>query len=255
MAKIDPTESRPLDGKIALITGGTSKIGESIVRRLVSLGADVNFTYCSDESRAEQLTHELKVSAFSVNLLDQTCTFPDLAVDILVNNAAINNSGWTILDTRENDVRHAMEVNFVGPLRLIRTYAPHMVESGWGRVINVNSLWGTSVSRRRLGYSASKHALSALTKTAALELAEFGTTVNEVLPGPVRTAMLTSMGSIRVHEGDFPDEESYLLNVASGMPIGRLISPESIAAAVASLIRSDDINGASLTVDGGLHLT
>jgi NAD(P)-dependent dehydrogenase (short-subunit alcohol dehydrogenase family) len=179
---------------------------------------------------------------------------PQLDIDALINNAGINLSGHDYRATSEEELRQTVEVNLLAPFRLCQHFCPGMTSRGFGRVININSLWGLSAPANRLSYSISKFALRAMTATLAQELAPFGVTVNDVCPGPIDTSMLRSMGEAAVAEGRFLSVEEYLSSVSNEVPIGRLIGPNDVADTVVHLLGpgANACTGQAIRVDGGL---
>jgi 3-oxoacyl-[acyl-carrier protein] reductase len=161
-------------------------------------------------------------------------------VDILVNNAAIRKNG-KFLEMTEDDWRYAMAVNFNAAYWLARLCLPGMVASGWGRIINFAGMNAIHGYNGRAHVSASKHAAWGLTKALAKEFGPKGITVNIVSPGPI-------MG-----EAQDAEQAAHIAPMAARVPVGRLGTPDEVAAAVA-LLASDAgafINGQMIQVNGG----
>ena len=237
----------------ALVTAGTSAIGSAIVRALAAAGDSVTFTYRSKPDAADRLAAECGATACHLDL-ERDWTPPALDIDVLVNNAGISLSGHAIWDTPDEDLQRSLTVNYLAPVRLIRHYSAGMRERGFGRIVNINSLYGLTAPARTLGYTASKHALRAATRSLAQELAPYGITVNDVCPGPVDSEMVRSRGDVAVAAGRVASIAAYLDEFAARVPLGRLIAAEEIAQAVAFLTGegSAALTGLAVRVDGGM---
>jgi NAD(P)-dependent dehydrogenase (short-subunit alcohol dehydrogenase family) len=171
--------------------------------------------------------------------------------DILVNNAGIAESATLVNTTDELWHRH-LAINLSGTFYCTRAALPAMLKRGWGRVINVASIAGKSGAPYIAAYSASKHGVLGLTRSAALELATTGVTVNAICPGYVDTDMVTrGVDQITAKTGRTAEEALDSLKKMS--PQNRLVTAEEVAA-IALLLASDagrGINGQGINVDGG----
>jgi NADP-dependent 3-hydroxy acid dehydrogenase YdfG len=186
-----------LKGKVAVVTGSSSGIGEAASRELASRGAAVVLA----ARAAQRLTAlEVEISASGGQALAAQTDISDRdsveamvrktvgafgALDILVNNAGLGLSG-RVAELRREDLRHVFEVNTLGPLNCIQASLPHM-RSG-GRIINVSSVVGRRSVPKVGGYCATKFALNALSDALRVEVADRGITVTSVYPGTTRTA-------------------------------------------------------------------
>lgn len=168
----------------------------------------------------------------------------DQPVDILVNDAGVNNLAG-LVEADDDALRDALEVNLMAPLRLARALAPAMAERGWGRVVNITSVWTVVAKERRVPYIVSKTALNGLTRAMAVEFGPRGVLVNAVAPGFVLTEMTTQNNT-----------PSQLQVIANGVPLRRLAHPEEIAELVAFLAssRNSFMTGQVLVCDGGYSL-
>lgn len=213
----------------ALVTGSSRGIGAAITRKMRSAGIDV-FT----PSR-EQLDLSSNES------IDHYLSLIDRPIDILVNNAGINliASGTDVTD---QNIQDTIQINLVAPIRLIKGIVTHMIQNGYGRIVNISSLWSVVSKPGRLSYSASKAGLNGVTRTLALELASHNILVNSVAPGYTNTA-LTKINNTK----DQIDEIKKLI------PLGRLAEPEEIAEVVYFLCSEANtyITGQIIIVDGG----
>lgn len=239
--------------RAVFVCGGTGAIGEALVREFAQRGDHVHFSYNSSLQQAEALAAELNVTPLRLDLANPFDP-PDLQPDILVNNAGVNLSGHPLSATSDDEVLATHRVNVLGPLRLCQAYVPGMASRRFGRIININSLWGLAAPANRLSYAMSKHALRALTLSLADELAGDGITVNDICPGPVDSAMLRSMGAEAVASGRFDSVADYIYDVEREMPTGSLVTPEQVAAVAAFLAtpEASNCNGLAIKVDGGL---
>ncbi|TCO54352.1 SDR family NAD(P)-dependent oxidoreductase [Actinocrispum wychmicini] len=242
-----------LDGKVALVTGATSGIGTAIASRLAEEGAQVLLTGRS-ATHGTQLARRLPGSRFhAADLLREdaadelvaSCVAAYGRIDVLVNNAAVDHTG-DLVSTPTTEVRETFEVNTFATLRLMQAAGRRMMGTG-GSIVNITSRLA-SVGVPTMGvYSASKGAVLALTRAAAVELAPYHIRVNAVAPGMTRTPLYQAWLD------RLPDPAAAERDVLARIPLGRLASPEDIAAAV-SYLASDDaayITGASLPLDGG----
>jgi len=234
--------------RIALVTGGSRGIGRAVVERLAADGARVVFTYRTDRAAAEALAARLDgVTAVRADQSDLACLdamFAPLAdgLDILVNNAATNQSGM-IADLTGDDFDRVMTINAKVPL-LAMARAAALMRDG-GRIVNISTL-NTAVPGPGIAlYCASKAALEQFTAVAARELGPRGITVNTVSPGATDTDLLRASN---------PPEA--LTRSTAMTALGRLGRPEDIAAVVAFLVSPDAawITGQNIRATGGLLL-
>ncbi len=194
-----------LDGKVALVTGGSRGLGYVIAEALSSAGATVALSSRTQEP-AERSANSIAVSTgrevvgIAADVTDsrhvESMIERVLAsfgrVNILVNNAGINVRG-PIEDLREDDWDAVIDTNLKGPWLCCRAIAPVMKRQKWGRVINVSSMLGEISLPGRTPYASSKGGLTLLTKTLALEWAKDGINVNALCPGPFATEINTPL--------------------------------------------------------------
>jgi len=237
--------------KNALVTGGTGSIGEAIVRQLVEAGYETTFQYATNEDEASRISRSTGAHPMRLDLRSSALPCP-MIFDILINSAAISEAKNLVHDTTESELREHMEINLVGAFRLIRACLPHMVEQRWGRIVNIGSIYSLRGSTRNVSYNVSKHALSGLTKSVALDYAEHGITCNEVCPSAVDSRMMWRIANDKQNEGG-PSQVEFLHAVEQANPTGRMARPNEVAATVVYLLSDAAAftNGTSIPVDGG----
>ena len=238
-------------GKTAIVTGATSGIGVAIVNRLADEGARVVLV-ARGATAGEKLASAVD-GIFVAGAVEDPSTAERAvaaaltlgSLDVLVNNAGIDHSG-NLLDAEPGELRHVIEVNFTGACMFLQAAARTMRQAG-GSIVNVTSRLASVGVPMTAVYAASKGALLALTRTAAVELAPLGIRVNAVAPGLTATPLYDAWLARQ------PDPEAALREVLRGIPQGRLGTPADVAAAVAFLAADESahITGASLPVDGG----
>jgi len=216
-------------GRTALVTGGSRGIGRAVVKAFEARGARV-----IAPSRSElDLLRPGQIEAYLGALRTP--------IDILVNNAGINPLG-TALDASDEDIEQAMQVNLLAPMSLARGVAAGMVERGWGRIVNVSSIWGTVSKPGRFAYTVAKTGMNGLTRALAVELGPRGVLVNSVSPGFVGTELTYQNNSSEA-----------LAEVAAELPLRRLADPSEIAELIAFLASAANtfVTGQVILADGG----
>lgn len=186
-----------LEGKVAVVTGASSGIGEATARELAARGASVVLA-ARDTEKLDQLAREILSSGGralvvktdvadreSVEALVARTVAEFGALDVLVNNAGLGLSG-RVAEVRAENLRYVFEVNVIGPLNCVQAALPHMIRGG--RIINVSSVVGKRAIPKVGGYCASKFALNALSDSLRVEISDRGVTVTSVYPGTTRTA-------------------------------------------------------------------
>ncbi|MCX6072075.1 MAG: SDR family oxidoreductase [Chloroflexi bacterium] len=251
-----------LDGKVALITGAATGIGAEIARRFVADGARVCITGrrqgVLDKLAGSLPAGAAAVCAGDVTKLEDATRMVETALglagklDVLVNNAAIDPGGKTVVDIDPEIWHHVLETNLTGPMHLMKVAIPHMIAGGGGSIINIASLGGLRCLPGMPAYCASKAGLIALTQQVALDFGPAKIRCNAVCPGGTRTEMLEKSLS-PLAEVLKTDVDGVFRVVSSMVPLRRTANPSEIAG-ICSYLASDDstfMTGAVLVVDGG----
>ena len=244
-----------LEGKTALITGGNRGLGLAIAAALYDAGASLVITARDEvqlaKAKADLLARgsgcvhtvsaELTDDASVTQLFDSVHALVD-GIDILINNAGVNRRG-PAENLTEEDWHYVLQTDLTVPFLVARTFARPMLHRGWGRILNVGSIFGQVAFGHRVPYGAAKAGVIHMSKVMAVEWAARGVTVNALCPGPFATEM---------NKVVMDDPEQYKRFV-SNIPLGRWGNLEEIGAP-ALLLCSDAgsfITGTTLTVDGG----
>jgi NAD(P)-dependent dehydrogenase (short-subunit alcohol dehydrogenase family) len=251
----------PIAGRVALVTGGGRGIGRAIALALARAGADVAVAARSVpeiEAVAAEIQGLGRRSLFlPLDVLDRAALAAAPAevtralgpVEILVNDAGVHASA-PIHGTADATWDGALAVNVTAPFLLLRAVLPGMYGRRFGRVVNVASVAGRVGLRYGAAYAASKHALVGLTRSAALEGASKGVTVNALCPGWVETRMMDEAADAIV-EATGRSREEALAAMLSGCPRGKASTPEEVAEVALLLATSPAITGQCFLVDGG----
>ena len=244
-----------LRGKTALVTGGNRGLGLAIAAALYDAGATVVLTARDAVQLAaakaillergpgdvHTISADLSDDASVTNLYNAVHAHVD-AIDILVNNAGVNRRG-PAENLTEEDWHYVLQTDLTVPFLVARTFARPMLLRGWGRILNIGSIFGQVAFGHRVPYGAAKAGVIHMSKVMAVEWAGRGVTVNSLCPGPFATEM---------NKVVMADPEQYQRFV-NNIPIGRWGDLEEIGAP-ALLLCSDAgsfMTGTTLTVDGG----
>jgi 2-hydroxycyclohexanecarboxyl-CoA dehydrogenase len=244
------------------VTGGASGIGLAISRRLARDGASVAVLDL-DAGAAEQAAAELRAEGaraigVGVDVSDRAAVEKALdavrdeagPITIMVTSAGISLAA-PFLDITIEDWERVLAVNLTGTFHCLQLAVPDMIAAGWGRIVTISSSSAQSGSRNQAHYSASKGGVIVLTKTLAVELGQYGITVNTIPPRAVVTPMFNAAPFMQ--QGD---PSAVLEQMAARSPVGRLGVPDDIAAAAAFLCSEDAgyITGQVIGVNGGSYI-
>ena len=255
-----------LKGKTALVTGSTSGIGLGIAEGLARAGANVVLNGFGDQAEIERLRarlageHGVSVAydgadmsrADAIELMMKTACAAHGAVDIVVNNAGIQHVApvdefpvdkWNLI----------LAINLSAAFHTTRLALPGMKKKGWGRVINIASAHALVASPYKSAYVAAKHGIAGLTKTAALEVAEQGVTVNAICPGYVWTPLVEKQIPDTAKARGITEAQVKRDVLLAAQPTKKFVTVEEVAA-LATFLASDaaaSITGTVLPIDGG----
>ena len=241
-----------LEGKIALITGGSQGLGKAIAVKLAENGADIAIAYVGPAEPAEETCREIealgrRVKAYVCDVRDEQAVEAtveavkaDLGkVDILVNNAGVTRDGL-MLTMKDEDYDTVLDINLKGAFHMTRACYRDFMRKKYGKIINISSIAGLVGNVGQVNYAASKAGLIGMSKSIAKELGSRGVCCNCIAPGFIATDMTK----------DIKEDNPLLQQV----PMKKMGSPEDVANVALFLAspESDYITGETIRVDGGL---
>ena len=236
-----------LDGKVALVTGGSRGIGRAIALELGRAGADVVLSYRTGREEAEQVAAEIGGRAVEADVSDAASARALVEeageLDVLVNNAGVTRDG-VLARMSDDDWREVIDTNLSSVFYTCRAAARSMMKRRAGAIVNVSSIVGIHGNFGQTNYAASKAGIIGFTKSLARELGSRNVRANVVAPGYVRSRLTEVL----------PEEATKTMLDAT--PLGRLGDPEDVAGAVRFLCADEArfVTGAVLLVDGGLGM-
>ncbi|MBU0703677.1 MAG: SDR family oxidoreductase [Chloroflexi bacterium] len=256
-----------LKGKVALVTGAGQGIGKASALALAEEGCNVAICDINKETM-EQAAKEIGAKGVQVlavyadvTKLEETGNFVAKAaekfgrIDILVNNAGTGRLS-DLMELPEEEFRYNMDLMFFGLIRCSKAVVPHMRKQGWGRIINISSIFGKQPGGL-VDYDSIKAAVIMFTKDLANYLAKDNILVNAVCPGPIRTPLWEGPGQLGDQLGGMvgmSGQEAITWFAEQNIPLGHLGAPEDIANMVAFLAseKASFITGQAINVDGGM---
>jgi acetoacetyl-CoA reductase len=243
-----------MNGQVALVTGGIRGIGLAICERLMNRGVHVAAGYSSNRDAAQQFAdkyadHGVTVHQGNIGSNDDCVrTINEVLeqhgqLDILVNNAGIT-VDKTVRKMTSEEWDHVIHVNLSGAFYLSKAILQNMLDNGYGRIINISSVIGSSGGFGQANYASAKSGLFGLTMSLALETAAKGITVNAVTPGYITTDMTAAVPG------------NVMEKLIATIPVGRLGEPNEVARVVEFLAdpESSYITGQVYPVNGGLYM-
>jgi NAD(P)-dependent dehydrogenase (short-subunit alcohol dehydrogenase family) len=244
--------------RTALVTGAGRGIGRAVARRLSAEGLRVALSARSEADlrhTAESCKGETLVVPADITgpgavdgvfaQVEQTWS----PVDVLVANAGAGTSA-PLVRTTDEQWQRMLDLNLTAPFRCLRRAVPSMTERGYGRIVVLASIAAKTGAPYICAYTASKHGVLGLVRTAAAELAGSGVTVNAVCPGYVETPMTDeTVAGISERTGRSPEEARVILE--HKQPIGRLVTPDEVAVTVWFCVSNGAVTGQGVNVDGG----
>jgi 3-hydroxybutyrate dehydrogenase len=245
-----------LQGKSALVTGSLGGIGFATAKALAALGARVTLNGFAAPEVVEARLAELDGQGqyHGADLRDPAQIAELVAAsqpDILVNNAVVRYFG-AVENFAPDHWDEALAVNLSAPFHAIRLALPGMKARGWGRIVNMASIYGMFATVNRIDYVTTKTALIGLTRAVALETARTGVTCNAVCPGTVLTPAIDWRLRQEMQRDGKTFEETEEAFLAVRQPSRKFVKDENVAGLIAFLCGpfADDINGAAMPIDG-----
>jgi 3-hydroxybutyrate dehydrogenase len=255
----------PLSGKCALITGSVRGLGLNAAQRLAASGCHIVLNGLESASETAVIAADLQRHGVrslycradlsqpaDIEAMIEEATDAFGAIDILINNAVVRHLG-SIEHFGTTEWDEAIAVNLSAAFHTIRLTVPSMKRNGWGRIINVSSIYGMRGAPNRVGYVTTKTALIGLTRSVALETAAHGITCNAVCPGTSETPVHEeALRTVMAAEG-LSRAEAERRFFAGKQPTGRFIAADNVASLIAFLCGPEgaDITGSVLPIDGG----
>lgn len=245
-----------LEGKVAVVTGGSRGIGRAISIRLASMGALVYINYVSRSSAAEETKKiivsgggKAEIAGFdvadgnAVQAAFKQITSEAGSIDILINNAGITRDGL-MARMKETDWDAVIDTNLKGAFLCAKAASRTMMKKKWGRIVNISSVSGFAGNPGQVNYSAAKAGMGGMTKSMAREYASRNITVNGVAPGYIETEMTELL------------EKETQDHIKNEIPLAVFGQVEDVAGAVAYLVSEDGryVTGQTLHVNGGMYM-
>ncbi len=251
--------SNSLDGRVIVVTGAGGGIGSKTVHAAISRGASVVATDLAGPGLDEvgALDGVVAVEADVTSRSDWERTLAAAIdgfghVDGLVNNAGIEGAIAPLGEYPDEMFDRVMDVNVKGVWTGMKVIGAPMLEAGFGAIVNLSSVAGLGGASNLSAYSASKHAVIGLSKSAALEMGPAGVRVNAICPSPIDTRMMRSLEDSM--KTDDVDQATMQALIASNIPLGRYGQPTEVADLICFLLSDDArfLSGAAIPIDGAM---
>ncbi len=245
-----------LDGKVAVITGGTRGIGRAIAEKFASCGADIALIATSDSDAAKETMSALEKTGRKVRFyicdISNSKDVVDVSeeiladlghVDILVNNAGITRDNL-LPALKDSDIDDVIDVNLKGTIYMTKAFIRSFIKQRNGNIINISSVVGLMGNKGQANYAASKAGIVGFTKSVAKEYGSRKIRCNAIAPGYIETDMTGSLG------------EEYTKAITGMIPLGTLGKPEDVAELALFLASESSryITGEVIKVDGGMYV-
>ncbi len=257
--------NKPMQDKIAVVTGGASGIGRAISFKLANAGARI-VIFGRNEERGRRTVEAIAnnggeavfcrtdlISDKDIEQSVQAMLDKYGRVDILVNNAAISGFMGAVVDTPMEEVEDVLKINLISTFHLSKLFLPRMIENGFGRIINISSVAPRVTPANSATYNMSKAGMNALTRTLSREVAAYGVTVNAIAPGLVLTDRIKQSRLPGMAEKIGETPEAILEKLTAESDTKRLTKEEDVAELVMFLASksSQNITGEIVNVAGG----
>lgn len=216
--------------RTVLVTGGSRGIGKAVCERFAGAG----YRVVAPSREEMDLSSAASVEAF-------IASNRGLAPDVIVNNAGINDI-HNVEEITDDEIERTMAINLISPMRILRGFAGGMKQRGYGRIVNIGSIWAVVSKAGRCTYAATKNGIHGVTNTLAVELGPYGILVNTVCPGFTATEL--------TRQNNTPEQISA---IEREIPLGRMAQPREIAELIYFLGSEQNtyITGQKITADGG----
>lgn len=248
-----------LGGKVALVTGSDSGMGQAMAEEFARAGADVAITFYTDADGAEETRRRVtaagrKATVLRLDVADEnsvSAMFEEVSrelgrPDILVNNAGVGGGSATVMDMTSHEFDRVLKTDLYGPFYCCREFVRRRQPDGGGKIINITSVHEVIPSPGNAAYGAAKGGLLTFTRSLALEVAPLGINVNAIAPGLVRTPMTAER----------TENPETMRQQLPRIPMRRPGEPWEIAKLALYLVSEDAdyVTGQSFTIDGGLQM-
>lgn len=242
-----------MKNKVVLITGATGGVGREIAKTFACNGYNVAFCYNNSLTKAQNLKIDLE--SLGASCIYQKCDVSNILdvkslvletistfghIDVLVNCAGVCSYNL-LIDEDTTNINNIINTNLIGTIYMCKEVCKHLIKQGFGKIINISSVWGLCGASNETVYSASKGAINTFTKALAKELAFARINVNAISPGVVNTNMLSKFSNIELEE------------IKKDIPFGRFAESKEISDLCLYLAseNSSYITGQIITIDGG----